>query len=310
MEKLLIKVLEKLDGGVIIIDADLRVCLWNRWMERETGVSAALAKDRIVYELCVRLAEPPLRKLLQAAANDGQSFFLAGRIHGALCAVNERSEARRHDVRVESIKIKDSSYVLLQITDRTEWLAQNELYEENMRQLEERCREVENFAALQQGFFDPLTGLCSRSLLQQRFKYILAQAERGGQKLALIFFGLGGLDEIIASCGGKAAEEALREAARRLQCCVRSSDTLARWTEKEFVLLLSHVRRSEDAAVVAENILRAFKPVWQSGKQNFRLTASMGISIFPVDGHTPEDLAIKAEAAFHKAQDSYEFSEK
>ncbi len=309
MEKLLIEVIDKLDGGIIIVDADLRICVWNRWLERESGVNAALAKGRNLEELCSNLAEPQLRKILQFAVKDGQSFFLSGRIHGALCAVNERFAGRRHDIRVEPLRLKEVTYVLLQITDRSEWLAQNEFYENKMQQLEERCRELENFAALKQGFFDPLTGLFSRALLQERMKYVLAQAERGEHKLALIFFGLGGLQEISDACGGPAVEEALCEAARRLKCCVRSSDTLARWTEKEFILILSHIKRSEDAAVVAENILRAFKPAWQSGKQHFRLTASMGISIFPSDGRKPDELVAKAEAAFHKAQANYEFSE-
>ena len=309
MEKLLTELLAKLDGGIILLDEELKISSWNHWLECETGVSSPLTRGRDIADVCRRFAEPFYRKILEKALKNSQSRFLAGRLHGALCEVNEHSNSGLHDVRVEPLQSGERRFILLQVSERTLEVRQNAMYAEKLESLQQRCEELEKMGFRQQGFFDPLTGLCSRAMLQERLKYVLAQAERGRQKLALIFLTLSGLDEISEVCGPEDRDKALCEAARRLECCVRSSDTLAHWKEGEFVLLLSHIRRTEDAAVVAENIMRAFKPLWKNEKKEFRLAANMGISIFPADGKCPEDLLDKAQNVQRKAMASYEFAE-
>jgi diguanylate cyclase (GGDEF)-like protein/PAS domain S-box-containing protein len=150
---------------------------------------------------------------------------------------------------------------------------------------------------------DPLTDLPNRLLFHDRLGHALSRAHRDDAQLAVLFIDLDRFKHINDSLGHLAGDGLLQEVARRLTGAVRQEDTVARMGGDEFTLLLEDLRRPEDAAVLARKLLDALaRPYAIAGKELF-VTASVGISLYPRDGASAEELVRNADAAMYQAKD-------
>ncbi|HEY7368829.1 MAG TPA: EAL domain-containing protein [Thermoanaerobaculia bacterium] len=159
---------------------------------------------------------------------------------------------------------------------------------------------------------DPLTGLPNRRLLEDRIEIAAAQAQRLERPIAVLRLDLDRFKPVNDVRGPRVGDEILRRIARRLASSILEGDTVARTGGDEFTVLLPDVRHEEDAAKVAESLRRAVAaPVFVEGEREpVRLTATLGVAIFPADGHDAESLLRNAENALHRAKalggDSYQ----
>jgi diguanylate cyclase (GGDEF)-like protein len=168
------------------------------------------------------------------------------------------------------------------------------------REIRERrqTEEVIKFAANH----DPLTGLPNRSLLAERAARALDEAKSQGGGLALLFIDLDRFKNINDTFGHGAGDRLLQNVAVRLARCVPRSETVARHGGDEFVVLIKTFDGSGDLAQVAGSILAAVaKPMAMYGKE-FEITASVGISISPVDGEDLWTLLKNADIAMYRAK--------
>jgi diguanylate cyclase len=124
-----------------------------------------------------------------------------------------------------------------------------------------------------------------------------------GRKLAVLFLDLDGFKHVNDSLGHSTGDKLLRSIAGRLLNCVRGADTVSRQGGDEFVVLLSDVKRAEDAAISANRILEAVTDVHCIDDHDLHVTASVGISIFPDDGEDAETLIKNADTAMYQAKD-------
>jgi len=158
---------------------------------------------------------------------------------------------------------------------------------------------------------DGLTGLPNRLLALDRLSQCLARAGRERKLLALLFLDLDSF-KIINDTRGHAVGDALLQAvATRLCGCVRKSDTVARIGGDEFTLILPEVSHVDDVNRFAAKVLDALqKPFTIAGREEY-VSGSVGISVWPTDGETPDALLNAADAAMYRAKrrggDSYEF---
>ncbi len=149
---------------------------------------------------------------------------------------------------------------------------------------------------------DHLTGLPNRALLTDRLAQAIAAAKRRATRLALLFLDLDDFKQINDTLGHVAGDEALRQVALRLGHAVREADTVSRYGGDEFLILLTEVSQAADAAVIAGKLLAAVSEPLRAAAQELRLTASIGISLYPDDGETPEALIIHADRAMYLAK--------
>lgn len=158
---------------------------------------------------------------------------------------------------------------------------------------------------------DPLTGLPNRLLLNARLKHALQHAQRQGSGIAVLFLDLDQFKNINDTLGHTVGDELLREVAKRLSECVRTEDTVARLGGDEFVVTMENLWQGEGADVVVRKILAAFsRPFTLEGQEMF-ITASVGISLYPEDGESVDELLRNADAAMYRAKsqgrNTYEF---
>ena len=158
---------------------------------------------------------------------------------------------------------------------------------------------------------DFLTGLPNRMLLNDRVNQAIALAPRHWKKVAVLFLDLDGFKHINDSLGHPIGDKLLQSIAKRLVDCVRGSDTVSRQGGDEFVVLLSEVEQSEDAAITARRMLQAVAEAHSIDQHDLHVTTSIGVSIYPDDGLDAETLIKNADTAMYQAKEngrqSYQF---
>ena len=184
------------------------------------------------------------------------------------------------------------------VAERTRELSQ-EIGER--RRVEEELRAVQR-NLIRQASFDALTGLPNRVLFRDRLNQVLNRARRDGEMAAVLFLDLDNFKSVNDTLGHAAGDKLLHAAAARLQTCVRGEDTVARLGGDEFTLVLQELESANDAAIVAEKILGAFRSSFDIDGHEIHVPASIGITLFPQDGDDPDSLLKNADAALYRAK--------
>ncbi|HVT45517.1 MAG TPA: PAS domain S-box protein [Thermoanaerobaculia bacterium] len=154
-----------------------------------------------------------------------------------------------------------------------------------------------------QAFHDGLTGLPNRLLFIDRLNVALGHAHRSKRGLAVMFLDLDQFKTINDTLGHGFGDELLRVIAERLRSSVREVDTVARLGGDEFTLLIGELSDPMHVEKIAETILSAVaRPVQLDGHELF-VTTSLGISLYPSDGHDAESLVKRADAAMYRAKE-------
>jgi diguanylate cyclase (GGDEF)-like protein len=173
-----------------------------------------------------------------------------------------------------------------------------------------RSRERESDAKLQHAqrveylaYHDGLTALPNRSLFNKLLSQAISQARRHQRRLAVAFIDLDRFKQINDTLGHEAGDELLKEVATRLKACLRDSDTVARLGGDEFVVLLTELGDEKYAATVAQKIITTIAKPFVLLSQEFRVTASIGISTYPIDGPDEQTLTKNADIAMYQAKE-------
>jgi diguanylate cyclase (GGDEF)-like protein len=149
---------------------------------------------------------------------------------------------------------------------------------------------------------DDLTGLPNRRLLGERLSHCLARARRDQRILALLYIDLDGFKLVNDSLGHAIGDELLSQVSQRLKSRFRESDTLARLGGDEFTLILDSMHEARDAERAAESLLEVLKPPFEIEGHSIRITASVGISLFPDHGNEGGQLLQQADCAMYAAK--------
>ena len=149
---------------------------------------------------------------------------------------------------------------------------------------------------------DTLTGLPNRKLLADRVPLALAGARRDRAQLALLFIDLDEFKPVNDTFGHDVGDELLKDVAKRIEGCVRASDTVARFGGDEFIVLLPFIESVDDALSVAEKIRLAISTPFQLVGQSLHVSTSIGIAIFPEHGTDETTLLKHADMAMYQAK--------
>jgi diguanylate cyclase (GGDEF)-like protein len=149
---------------------------------------------------------------------------------------------------------------------------------------------------------DPLTGLPTRALVYDRISQALADAARTHGLVAVLFVDLDRFKAVNTAYGHDRGDKLLKEASIRLEGCAGPSNTVARISSDEFVIVLTRLERAEEAGAFAGKVLAELQHVFELGGQAVYCTASIGIAIHPGDGSTPSTLIRNADIAMYRAK--------
>ena len=154
-----------------------------------------------------------------------------------------------------------------------------------------------------QAHYDPLTALPNRLLFRDRLAQELANAVAGLSRGALLYIDLDHFKRVNDSVGHTAGDQLLTIVAQRLRSCIKDGDTVARLGGDEFTVILRNVVNPDAACAVASRIIESLQlPVNIAGRDCY-VCASIGITLFPDDATTIEDLMRNADTAMYRAKD-------
>ncbi len=151
-------------------------------------------------------------------------------------------------------------------------------------------------------YHDALTGLANRKQFHERLSQSLEWARNNNQLVALMFLDLDGFKQVNDTLGHDTGDQLLKLVAQRLTSSLRSCDIVSRLGGDEFTVILPEISQAEYAAKVADKILESLSQVFVLERQNVFVTASIGISIYPLDGEVEETLIKNADAAMYRAK--------
>ncbi|CCG06858.1 Hypothetical 918 kDa protein Y4LL [Pararhodospirillum photometricum DSM 122] len=155
---------------------------------------------------------------------------------------------------------------------------------------------------LHQATYDALTDLPNRRLFDDRLDVTLASAQRHGRQFALIYVDLDHFKAVNDTLGHAAGDTLLSEAARRMVGCVRGTDTVARLGGDEFAVILTDLDRFDRVDEVARRVRLAVDQPFFLSEGEARVSASLGVALYPKDGLSAADLRRAADRALYAAK--------
>ncbi|MDQ6676687.1 MAG: EAL domain-containing protein [Acidobacteriota bacterium] len=153
-----------------------------------------------------------------------------------------------------------------------------------------------------QALHDLLTGLPNRRYLETCLGQAVDHAHRDGTALAVLYLDLDGFKLVNDTLGHGVGDQLLKAVSVRLQTCLRECDTLFRMGGDEFTLVLTHLPDGESARIVAQKLLAGFQEGFTIEGHDLLITASIGVSIFPLDGLDGGELLQNADAALYESK--------
>ena len=187
-------------------------------------------------------------------------------------------------------------------------ITQRKRIEEQLRQLagdlsRDNAKLKRSASRLQyDAYHDELTGLANRKLFQESLSQSLEWAQINNQIVGLLFIDLDGFKDVNDSLGHEFGDQLLKIMAQRLVNELRSSDIVCRLGGDEFTVILPGIKKIEYIPIVAQKLLQTLsEPVSLRGQQA-HVTGSIGISVYPKDSKTIQDLIVKADKAMYQAK--------
>lgn len=153
-----------------------------------------------------------------------------------------------------------------------------------------------------QANYDQLTGLPNRALFMDRLARLVIESRRTKTKVGLMFIDLDGFKAVNDSLGHDAGDLLLKQTADRLGLCVRESDTVARLGGDEFTVIMPMIDSIDSTVVVADRILESLTEPFDLDGQEGRISASIGISMYPEQADDDEQLLRNADVAMFHAK--------
>jgi diguanylate cyclase (GGDEF)-like protein len=154
-----------------------------------------------------------------------------------------------------------------------------------------------------QAHFDPLTQLPNRLLFRDQLSQALQNAAQNDSRGAVLFIDLDHFKKVNDSLGHEAGDQVLSIVAQRLRACVKDGDTVARLGGDEFTVILRNVVDATAVSAVAERIIHSMQASVRLGGRDHHVHASIGITLFPADGATIDELLNNADLAMYRAKD-------
>lgn len=291
---LLEEIVEKSDNGKIVLNAEGRVILWNRWIAQKSGITKQEAVGHQLTELFATVLPSRLLHSIENAIRFGMNSVLSHSFtpHPLPLKHPFQDGLMFQKTTVQALQnAPGQHFCLIDITDVSHPVAREAKLNEQSSILQHMAKH------------DPLTGLPNRNLFREYLTRTMERARRTQSKFAVMYLDLDKFKEVNDTLGHHVGDLLLKEIAERLASLVRKSDVVSRLGGDEFTILADSLEREEEAGLIARKILESFAEPIHCENREIRLGISIGIATYPRAGTNADILMRHADTALYRAKE-------
>jgi diguanylate cyclase (GGDEF)-like protein len=280
-----------LDMGIVILDSDLKVQKWNKWMELHSNIPANHIIGKPIFDFFPHLNNPGFLRSLKYVMNFGNYYFFSQKLHHYLFPfrpVSSRAvdiEYMQQSCNMGQIIDENTSakYIYITVHDVTEI----SVYEKTLIEMNTR---------------DSLTKIYNRKFLENQLENECKRFKRGQRPFGLIMLDIDFFKKINDTYGHLCGDYVLKSLASSVASKIRSTDTLARYGGEEFFCLLTETDISS-ATHLAETLRKTVEnEIFTFQDMSVQLTISLGVTAMATGVQSPEALLRKADDALYEAK--------
>lgn len=299
MNRILYDIFNNLDEGIIILNEELEISLWNYNMECITGISKKKVIRNNIYKVMPGLNMNYINKAIEDVKNTGCKMFFSAAMHKGL--VSNRENLNLKISRLESGKCRLLLLEFIDVTNQVKHINKlksyvHELYEVN-KELKEKERIIRNLA-----YYDKLTGVANRTLFYELAEELLDNAKRSNTMLGLMFIDVDKFKSINDTYGHDTGDKVLIKVAEILKDSIRKNDIVARHGGDEFLILLPYIKDISNCENIVSRIVNSKNKIINYNGNSINISMSMGISLYPDDGDSIDILIAEADKAMYNAK--------
>lgn len=299
MDKNALNILDSISEGIIILDNKFKIVFINNYMENIIKRSKNIVYGACIFEVFPKIDSIYFRNVFDSSVKKGKQYFFSSGIHKNVISDNLdiNFKISRYITNNEIflvIEFIDITSQSMRINQLKEYI--DELFVLNEK-LKEKEREIENLI-----YYDSLTGVRNRSFFYSFSEKLLSCAKRNDKILGLMFIDIDKFKLINDTYGHAVGDRVLIETANILTKCLRESDIVSRIGGDEFLILLSELDDYYNYEIISERISLANSKVRIKEDLEIDISLSIGVSFYPKDGTTIDELVLKADKAMYSVK--------
>ena len=295
------QIIDALSQGLIVLDRDLKVVLWNRWMEEHSRLDRQEVLGRVITEVFPGLTKKGFEWKVQTVFKLGNYAFFSQRLHRYLFPLatasylQDRFERMQQNAVVAPLRGANGQvdHVCVSVVDYTDTVMYQERLEESTRSLEQMSQT------------DHLTQVANRRHLFERLTQELGRLSRLGQPLALAVLDVDLFKQVNDTYGHLCGDQVLVQLAALLLASLRAYDLVGRYGGEEFCLVLPNTNLGDGANLVDRLRQQVAEHVFTFDNRRLRITISAGVTSTEGQDEASVDLLLsQADEALYRAKTS------
>ena len=299
MDKILHDVLRNINQGIVMLDENSNVIVWNRYMQNITGIHSENTLNHNIFTVLPSLDKHYFKSAIESTIANGSNLFFSAAMHHGL--INEKEH---YNLKVSRIDHDESKYILLEFMNVTNEYMRIHQLRNNINQLclmnkglEDKHKKIRNLA-----YYDELTAVANRTLFYELAEKLMFDAKQNNYLLGLMFIDVDKFKNINDTYGHEIGDKVLARVAEVLKKSTRRDDVVARYGGDEFLVLLPHMQSFDNYSVIASKIINESNRFIRFGKQEIELSLTIGVSFYPQNGKSIHQLISAADKAMYTAK--------
>lgn len=296
MNNILYDILNDVNEGIVILNEELNISLWNHYMEEITGIAKGKVISNNIYAVLPNLKVNYFIQAVDNALNNGRKMFFSAAMHKGLISNKEYL-----NLKISRLEKDNKKFLFLEFIDVTNQFIQISTLKSHVfelcvvnKELMEKEKIIKKLA-----YYDNLTGAANRTLFYEIAEKFLNNAKRKNNLLGLMFIDVDKFKSINDTYGHEAGDRVLLQVANILKEATRKNDIVARHGGDEFLILLPDVKSFKNFEVIISRIMsNKNKTIDYNGNQ-VDLSFSIGASVYPYDGNSIDQLITAADKAMY-----------
>ncbi|HAR96318.1 MAG TPA: sensor domain-containing diguanylate cyclase [Deltaproteobacteria bacterium] len=282
---------DAVDLGLVVLDKDLKVYKWNRWMELHSRISAEEITGKQLFDYFPTLNNPGFLQTFKFVLNFGNFYFFSQKLHHYLfpfdleISLNSSFDRMQQSCNMGLLREEGTSerFVYIAIKDVTE----TAIYEQKL---------------LEMNMKDGLTGIYNRRYLENRLQEEYDRSLRSRKPLSLIMFDIDYFKKINDTYGHQCGDHILQSISADVSSCVRKTDIVARYGGEEFCCLLFESPLAGAMRVAEQLKDTVADKTYYYSDESIRVTISGGVAELAVTKETVSELVARADNALYQAK--------